>query len=154
PRRISEVPGTDLRSVNEVVQALAQITRGDYAVGVIRMLILLAHARKSVRRDRLERSNELLTTQHPFTKLDATARTRIIHQQSMIVEFEPEQALATLPSLIPDAKDRARAIKQCEYVLGSLAEMSDETRAMYDRIRATLELEAPPRPVPRAKVRA
>jgi pimeloyl-ACP methyl ester carboxylesterase/tellurite resistance protein len=151
PRRTSEVPGTDLRSVHEVVQALAQITRGDYAVGVIRMLILLAHARKSVRRDRLERSNELLTKEHPFDKLDAAARTRIIHQQSMIVDFEPDQALATLPRLILDAKDRARAIKQCEHVLGALEEMSDETRDMFDRIRKTLELAPTPGTAPRAR---
>lgn len=154
PRRTSEVPGTDLRSVTEVVQALAQIKRGDYAVGVIRMLILLAHARKSVRRDRLERSNELLTQQHPFDKLDTAARTRIIHQQSMIVEFEPEQALATLPLLIPDPADRARAIGQCEHVAGALEEMNDETRDMYDRIRTTLELAPVPAATPRARTRA
>ncbi len=154
PRRTSEVPGTDLRSVTEVVQALAQITRGNYAVAVVRMLILLARARKSVRRDRLERANEVLTKQDPFDKLDEATRTRIIHQQSMIVEFEPEQALATLPRLIPDAKDRARAIGQCEHVVGALEEMSDETRDMYDRIRETLELAATPGTARRLQSRA
>jgi pimeloyl-ACP methyl ester carboxylesterase len=152
--RISQVAGTDLRAVTEVRQALAQIKRGDYAVAVIRMLILLAHARKSVRRDRLERSNELLTTQEPFTKLDETARNRIIHQQTVIVEFEPEQALATLPLLLPEPKDRAQAIAHCDFVIGAQEDMTDETREMYDRIRATLELAATSKPAARSRGRS
>jgi pimeloyl-ACP methyl ester carboxylesterase/tellurite resistance protein len=138
--RISEVAGTDLRAVTEVRQALAQMTRGNYAVAVIRMLILLARSRKSVRRDRLERSNELLTTQEPFASLGEAARTRIIHQQSMIVEFEPERALATLPKLIPDAKERERAVKHCEFVTGADDDMTPETREVYARILDVLGL--------------
>jgi hypothetical protein len=138
--RISDVAGTDLRAVTEVRQALAQITRGNYAVAVIRMLILLARSRKSVRRDRLERSNELLTAQEPFASLGEAARTRIIHQQSLIVEFEPERALATLPALVPDAKERARAVKQCEFVTGTADDMAPETRALFERMLDVLGL--------------
>jgi pimeloyl-ACP methyl ester carboxylesterase len=151
--RISQVAGTDLRSVTEVRQALAQIKRGNYAVAVIRMLILLARARKSVRRDRLERSNELLTTHEPFKMLDESARNRIIHQQSVIVEFEPEQALATLPVLLPEPKDRERALADCNYVIGALEEQTDEVRGMYDRIRTTLEPGAPVKPAVRSRAR-
>src|SRR5574341_2088990 len=138
--KISAGTGTDLRAVPEVRQALAQITRGNYAVAVIRMLILLAHSRKSVRRDRLERANELLTTHEPFAALDETARTRIIHQQTMIVEFEPEKALETLPALLKTPEERARALKDCEFVSGSAAEMSGETRRLFDRMRQLLEV--------------
>ena len=137
--RISEVVGTDLRAVPEVRQALAQINRGNFAVAVIRMLILLARSRKSVRRDRLDRANELLTTQEPFVELGEEARTRIIHQQNLIVEFEPEQALATLPRLLPKAGDRPRAIALCEQVAGSYAQMGGETREMFARIKKVLE---------------
>jgi pimeloyl-ACP methyl ester carboxylesterase len=146
--RISQVPGTDLRAVPEVRSALAQITRGNYAVAVIRMLILLASSRKSVRRDRLERANETLTAVEPFVSLGEAARIRIIHQQSLIVEFEPEKALATLPALIPDAGDRARAIQQCEYVAGAREEMTSETRALFDRFREVLAQPATPETAP------
>ena len=140
PARISNVAGTDLRAVGEVRSALAQITRGNYAVAVIRMLILLAHSRQSVRRDRLERANEVLTQREPFAALGEIARTRIIHQQTMIVEFEQEKALATLPALIADPADRARAIEVCEYVLGAFDDMAETTRWMYHRMREVLEL--------------
>jgi pimeloyl-ACP methyl ester carboxylesterase len=136
--RISQVPGTDLRAVPEVGNAIAQIGRGNYAVAVIRILILLAKSRKSVRRDRLERANEILTGQEPFASLGEVTRTRIIHQQTLIAEFEPEQAIATLPRLIPEAKDRVRALEQCEYVTGAFDEMTGETREVFRRIRDTL----------------
>jgi len=136
--RISDVAGTDLRAVPEVRQALAQITRGNYAVAVIRMLILLARSRKAVRRDRLERSNELLSGREPFAAMGEVARTRIIHQQSLIAEFEPERALETLPLLLRDPAERSRAFEQCDYVLGSPDDMSAETRGLYDRMHQVL----------------
>jgi hypothetical protein len=138
--RISAVAGSDLRTVPEVRGALAQLTRGNYAVAVIRMLILLAKSRKAVRRDRLERSNELLTTREPFSALDEVARTRIIHQQTMIVEFEPEKALETLPALLKTPEERSRALKDCEFVSGSPEEMGKETRVLFDRMRQLLEV--------------
>ncbi len=136
--RISDVSGTNLRSVGEVTQALEQVKRGGLAVAVIRMLILLAHARKSVRRDRLERSDELLNTQEPFASLEAATLNRIIHQQSLIVAFETEDALATLADLLPSKKDRQTAIEQCRFVLGPEGDMNEETSRMFAKIRDVL----------------
>jgi hypothetical protein len=138
PEKISEVAGTDLRSLTEVSLALDNIGRGGFPVAVIRMLILLAHARKSVRRDRLERSNELLSTKEPFASLGPATRARIIHEQGLIVEFEPGLALATLPGLVPAMADRRRAIRECEFVLGAREEMNEDTSEMLARIRSAL----------------
>ncbi len=162
PSKISEVAGTDLRSLNEVSKAIERIEQGGYPEAVIRMLILLAHARKSVRRDRLERSNELLSTHEPFVSLGAATRSQIIHEQGLVVEFEPGLALATLPLLLPTAADRRRALHQCEFVLGDPREMNEDTREMLARIRTALDVgetrpkarRAGARKRPRAKSRA
>ncbi len=151
PPLISEVPGTDLRSVPEVRAALAQIGRGNAAVGTVRMLVLLARSRGSVSRDRLARANELLTTQEPFTLLDETARTRILHQQTMIVEFEPERALAALPKLLPTAAERLRALEQCDFVMGPDDEGDPETRALQAEMRRLLEVADTTARKPRAR---
>jgi pimeloyl-ACP methyl ester carboxylesterase len=153
PSKISEVAGTDLRSLNEVSAALDAIGRGGYAVAVIRMLILLAHARKSVRRDRLERSNEVLSTKEPFASLGPATRARIIHEQNLIVEFEPGLALATLPGLVPAMADRRRAVAECEYILGSPGEMNEDTREMFARIRTALDVGDSRSKAPRAGAR-
>lgn len=154
PGRISDVPPTDLRAFGEVARALEDIDQGGYPEAVIRMLILLAHARKAVRRDRLERSNELLNMHEPFVALGGATRNRIIHQQGLIVEFEPEQALAALPLLLPDPKDRQRAIESCEFVVGTADEMSDETQDMFTSIREVLKLSEKQKPAARTRARA
>ena len=140
PSKVSEVAGTDLRSLNEVSKAIERIEQGGYPEAVIRMLILLAHARKSVRRDRLERSNELLSTHEPFASLGSATRSQIIHEQGLVVEFEPGMALATLPLLLATAADRRRAIHQVEFVLGAYEEMNEETREMLARIKTALDV--------------
>jgi tellurite resistance protein len=104
------------------------------------MLILLAKARGSVRRSRLERSNEILRSSEPFASLGDETRSRMINAQSLIVEFEPEQAVATLPSLIPDLAERLRAAELCETIAGPLSEMEPKSIAMLDRLRAVLGL--------------
>jgi hypothetical protein len=154
--RISEAPTTDLRTYSDVNRALEQIDQGGYADAVIRMLILLAHARKGVRRDRLERSHTVLSERQPFADLGVATRNRIIHQQSLTVEFETAQALATLPRLLPADVDRLRAIETCEFVLGDAEDMNDETRVMFGNIRAVLgqvaeSAPAKPKAAPRAK---
>jgi pimeloyl-ACP methyl ester carboxylesterase len=157
PSRISEVAGTDLRSLNEVSRAIERIEQGGYPEAVIRMLVLLAHARKSVRRDRLERSNEVLTTHEPFLSLGAATRAQIIHEQGLIVEFEPAMAIATLPLLLKSAADRRRALHQCEFILGDPSEMNEDTREMLERIRMALdagEARRPARSSPRRRAKA
>lgn len=151
PGRISDVAPSDMRAFTDVARSLEAIDRGGYADAVIRMLILLAHARKSVRRDRLERSNELLTTHEPFATLGAATRSQIIHEQDLIVAFEPEQALATLPLLLPDEKDRVRAMEQCEFVLGPMEEMNDDSLEMYHLIKEVLDIKR--RAAPKAKAK-
>jgi len=125
------------------------------------MLILLAHARKSVRRDRLERSNELLSTHEPFASLGAARAGRSSTSRAGR-GVRAGLALATLPLLLPTAADRRRAIHQCEFVLGAPEEMNEDTSEMLARIKTALDLEdsrpktrrAVARKRPRAKARA
>jgi len=124
----------------EVKAVLAEVGSGGYAEAAIRMLILLARARGSVRRSRLERSNAILRSVEPFASLGDETRARMINAQSLIVEFEPEQAIATLPDLLPDPAERLRAAELCEEVAGPLSEMEPKSIAMLDRLRAVLDL--------------
>jgi hypothetical protein len=139
--RISEAPAEDLRTVPEVRLALNQIDLGGYAEAVIRMLILLARSRGAVRRDRLERSHQTMISTEPFASLGASTRNRIIHRETIIAEFAAEEALATLPLLIPDIEDRLRALALCEYVAGPPEEMDDAVKATFEAFRTALDLD-------------
>jgi tellurite resistance protein len=143
-RTVSEAPREDLRTLTSVQDALDRIELGDFADGVIRMLIFLAQSRKEVRRSRLERSNRMLMATEPFASMKPKHRTRMIHKESLIVGYEPEAALAALPKLIVSIEDRRRAMALCEEIAGSRDEMSPETLAMLDRLARALELKPLP----------
>ena len=143
-KRISETPSSDLRAIPDVIAALEDMKVGGFAEAVIRMLIMLAHSRTSVRRDRLERSNHVLTMTAPFAGLGIQGRNKIIHRQSLIVDFEPEQAMSTLPALLPDAGDRRKAMEVCQFIVGPTDEMDERTTAQFKQLREILELTAAP----------
>jgi pimeloyl-ACP methyl ester carboxylesterase len=133
----------ELCALPEVVDAVMSIESGAMAEAVVRMLVMLAESRGNVRRDRLERSSEVLATRVPFSEMDPPSRARMIHMQSLIVHFEPDRALTTLPVLLPGDRERSEAIKLVEYIVGSSEEMAPRTKAALHNIRAILDLPPP-----------
>jgi pimeloyl-ACP methyl ester carboxylesterase/tellurite resistance protein len=132
----------ELRLMPQAQAALMNVGRGHFAEAVIRMLLLLSEARGSVRRDRLERSAHMLSADEPFASLGAERRAQLIHEQSIIVEFEREGAIETLPLLLPARDDRRRAVGAVEFVAGAIEDMEPRTVHMLQRIRLALGLPA------------
>ena len=119
---------------------LLGVDRGGFPEAVIRMLILMAKSRANVRRDRLERSAKVLSTDEPFASLGPEKRALLIHEQSVIVEFEPDIAISSLPKLLVDPEERRKAVEVVEYIAGAIEEMEPGTIRMVQRFRAALGL--------------
>lgn len=124
----------------QIAEARAKVAEGGYAEAVIRMMILLADARGGVRRSRLARSNQLLTTEPPFVGMSPAARQAMIREQTVIVTMLREDALGTLPALLPAAAERRKALAAVEHVAGPEEELGDKAREMLGRMRETLGL--------------
>jgi pimeloyl-ACP methyl ester carboxylesterase len=131
----------DLRLMPEVQSALMHVESGGFVEAVIRMLIMLAEARGSVRRDRLERSARVLAHDRPFCEIAPPLRGRIIHEQSIIAQFEPDSAIAALPKMIPVPESRVEAMAVVEYILGPLEEMESHTIHRLQAFREALGLD-------------
>ena len=65
-----------LRYLPEVQAVLLSVDRGGFEEAVIRMLILMAESRATVRRDRLERSAKVLGHDEPFASLGPRSARR------------------------------------------------------------------------------
>lgn len=134
----NSVVSHDIKKFPEVKQAIAKAEQGGYPEAIIRMLVLLAKARGSVRRDRLERSNKILHSRAPFDTMNTEQRGHMIHEQTMIVEFAPEEALASLPKLLKDDVDRVRAINLVFDVAGPADDMDANTISKFKQIQYVL----------------
>jgi hypothetical protein len=130
----------ELRNLPEVQRILNGMEHGDVAAAVIRMLILLAESRGEVRKDRLERSAKLLHDTQPFAAMGADRRATIIHEQSILVEFERERALSTLPALLPTADARRQAMAWIHFVVGERGDMVDHSLELITRFEQLLDV--------------
>lgn len=130
----------ELQGLPEVRDALLRVRSGGFVEAVIRMLLLLADSRGAVRRDRLQRSTRMMGADEPFRSLGTQARAAIIHEQTLIVEFAREEAIAALPEMLPTAEERELAGQVILYVPGAMADMAPETLEMVQRLRRLLEL--------------
>ena len=128
----------DISKLPHVQDALRKAKVGGYAEGIIRMLILLARARGSVRRDRLERSNKLLHARPPFSSMTPDVRSHIIHEQTMVVEFTGADAVNSLADLLRDPVDRYRALNLVLEIAGPVEQMDAPTIAMFKRLQLAL----------------
>ncbi|WP_349357881.1 DUF3141 domain-containing protein [Stappia sp.] len=129
-----------LRMLPEVLAALDHTETGGYPEAVVRMLVLMADTRGDVRRDRLQRSAEVLSTHAPFADMDPASRARMIHEQTLIAHFEPERGLLALAELLSDPQERDRAIRTVEYIVGDPDEMEPRTRQLLARMHEILNV--------------
>ena len=128
----------DLRHMPEVMKALAAMEQGDLGAAVIRMLVLLAGSRGSVRKDRLERSAQILNSTEPFKSMGAERRAELIQQQSIIAEFEPKRAVETLVLLLKNTEDRLSALDVVNHILGARTEMEPHSLELIQRMESLL----------------
>jgi pimeloyl-ACP methyl ester carboxylesterase len=130
----------ELRYVPQIQAILFNIGRGGFAEAVIRMLIILAGTRGAIRRDRLERSSRVISQDEPFASLGPETRAALIHEQTVIVEFERDRAIETLPLLVPTPEQRQKAIDVVQYIAGAVEEMEPYTIQTMQRFRKVLGL--------------
>jgi predicted flap endonuclease-1-like 5' DNA nuclease/tellurite resistance protein len=131
--------GKNLRALPDVREALAAMTEGGAAAGAVRMLALMSKARGYLRRSRLERMLELITHTGTLGRFDQAALSKLLRQQQIIVDLEPEQALATLPLLLESADERRIALAAVAEVSGAVQTMHPAALVLMQRFQQMLD---------------
>ncbi|WP_233829478.1 DUF3141 domain-containing protein [Paraburkholderia sp. ZP32-5] len=134
---------TDPRQSPFVRAALQAIDSGGYTEALARAAFLLSRKGVSLPLARLEMRKELAERYADYLPEIGTDHWRRIRgEQEIIVSYEPERAIETLPALLASDEDRARFLELLdklmvdERVLDSAPD--DNQRAAFERIRAVL----------------
>ncbi len=130
----------ELKALPEVQAALMNVARGGLPEAIVRMLVVIADARGTVRRSGLARVHYVLSRAEPFLSMGTDLRARLLHEQVLIVEFKREAAIEALPLLLPRHEDRVNAIDMVEYLAGPIEEMEPQSIKALQRFRRLLEL--------------
>ncbi len=132
-----------LKSLPEVEAALAHIKQGSLAEAVVRMLILLVDSNQSFRAEILDRWAQVFKHDEPFKGLTVDQRHRLLHEQSLIVTFDKQEAINTLPDLLPLKKDRMQAVDLIRRIAGEVQRPTPELFEMVDELCDILDLPKP-----------
>ncbi len=140
----------DPRELPVAKEALAAISDGGYAEALMRVAHLLGRKGEPLPLARLELKRELEKEYHDLLpQIERDEARRIRGRQELIVKYEPDQAVETLPDLLKDPADRERLLTFLERLLADERVQSQrptpEQFAMLARIRKVLGLAGGPR---------
>ena len=151
-----EPKAADQRELPVVKEALAAIEHGGYPEAIARLGALLARKGEPLPLERLQLKHELIKDYRdmlPAVQPDEWRRIR--GEQDIIVRYEPERALETLPALVTEAADRDRLVALYQRLLADKRfqglQPTEEQNAMLGRarelLRARYAVEKPRAPV-------
>jgi pimeloyl-ACP methyl ester carboxylesterase len=142
-------PVIEARELPFVQEALASIAEGGYPEALARVACLLARKGEPLLLSRLQMKQELASEYRgllPAMPPDQWRRVR--GEQEIIVRYEPAKALATLPKLLADQRDRERLVTLVQRLLADervqRAKPSTEQLAMVEHIGEALAVSAAP----------
>lgn len=134
---------TDQRELPFVKEALASIGEGGYTEAFARVACLLARKGDSLPLSRLVMRQELAEAYADYLpELPLDQWRRIRGEQEIIVRYETEQALGTLPALLPNRADRDRLLTLLDKLMSDdrvqRAKPTADQTSMLERVRAVL----------------
>jgi hypothetical protein len=136
-------PAVEARDLPFVQEALASMREGGYAQALARVACLLARKGEPLLLSWLQTKQAMVGEYRDLLPpLAPDEWRRIRGEQEMIVRYEPEQALATLPELLSDPGDRERLVTLVHRLLADervqRARPSAEQVAMVESIGRAL----------------
>ncbi len=132
----------DPRSVPAVRQVLDTIEQGGAAEGFVRIGLLMAKAGSGKRKlAQMERVRELVAPAHVLDRVSEDEFRRLMHEETIVVEFEPVQAKRALPKLLRSVADRRHAHALLDVMLSHFR-LDERQRALVAELKTLLPLPA------------
>jgi pimeloyl-ACP methyl ester carboxylesterase len=125
----------DARALPVVRQVLDEMDQGGLPEAIIRTGILIVKAGGGKRRlAQMEHTRALLAPTGVLRHINEDEFRRLLHEESLVVEFEPQRAKATLPKLVRSADDRQKLNRVFDS-LEADAELDARQRSLLGELR-------------------
>jgi pimeloyl-ACP methyl ester carboxylesterase len=130
----------DPRSIPAVREVLDTLEEGSAVEGLARIAMLISKAGSGRRRlSQMEKTRELLSPEDEIAHLSEDERRRLLQEETIVVEFEPERAKRSLPKLLRSAADRRRAHALLEWTEAQPG-LEERQRRLASELRAMLPI--------------
>src|SRR5688572_18431501 len=141
-RAIRRATRFDPRSVPAVKQVLQTIDEGGAIEGYVRIGLLVAKAGSGKRKlSSMQGVRELVAPARLLDRISEDEFRRLMHEETIVVEYEPDQAKRTLPRLITSAADRRHAHELLDGIRTHF-KLDERQLRVVDDIRALLPVAA------------
>jgi pimeloyl-ACP methyl ester carboxylesterase len=132
----------DPRSIPAVREVLDTLEQGSAIEGLARIAMLISKAGSGHRRlSQLQTTREILSPEGEIAHLSEDERRRLLQEETIVVEFEPDRAKRSLPRLLRSAADRRRAQALLE-AAESNPHLEDRQRMLAAELRGMLPVTA------------
>jgi len=130
----------DPRSVPAVRQVLDALEQGTPAEAYVRIALLMSKAGGGRRKlAQMERVRELVAPARLLDRISEDQFRTLMHEETIVVEFEPERAKRALPKLLRAPADRRHAHELLD-VMQSHFRLDERQRALATELKALLPL--------------
>jgi hypothetical protein len=120
------------------------MARGEFAEAMVRIFLAIGFADRVVRRKGYRVIGRLFAASPRMKDLELEDVQQIVREQSRIVQTDVDQAIATLPRLLPQKKDREDALAMIQNALETIGrELDPREQAILERVRDVLASQAP-----------
>jgi hypothetical protein len=137
-REIRRATRFDPRALPVVRQVLDDVEAGGAVDGIVRIGLMIAKAGGGKRRlSSMERVRELIAPAHLLDGISEDDFRRLMHEETIIVEFEPARAKRALPRLLRSAADRAHAHELLDAMVRH-ARLDERQLALVSELRGLL----------------
>lgn len=130
----------DLTQALAVKQALKLVDKGGFVEAVLRMIVLISKGTEGKIDDTKMAKVAKTLTEKPFNTLKEAEILAIMRQQTIIVRFEEQQALDTLPKLLKTAEEKRKALHILNTILDNPETLSQHLQAILAKITHTLKV--------------
>ena len=128
----------DPRSLPAVREVLDTIDEGSAVEGLARIAMLITKAGPGKRRlSQMQSTREILSPEGDIAHLSEDERRRLLQEETIVVEFEPERAKHSLPKLLRTPAERRHALALLDRI-AKHGDLDDKQRRLVTELRGLL----------------